>query len=127
MLIDSDLIAPVYEEASKAFILYSFGPVSSIVYTIVFAFIEMIMYIVQIFTEYGHVTFNFVLARLMCIGVHLTCVTFQLIGFSCYIKNKNRIYSIAGYLAATSFHYLWNTGMGILIVKSVLPAGGLFD
>lgn len=104
-------VAPFVEEIFKALAIM-FGSVVGISYTISFSVVEAFIYMKYSIDNSGFIHLSFIVFRIFCIGVHLSCFILQYHGFQSYKEGKKIYHWIIGFLAAYSLHLFWNMGVG---------------
>ncbi len=114
----SPFIAPVVEESSK-FLALTFGFAFGIVYTAIFAIAELWNFII-LGIESGKDDVPFYIMRVIAAFTHFIPLGFQIFGFKMYYKYKQGSFLILGYLAAMSFHFLWNVEFGRFVYINIL-------
>ena len=105
------VIPPLVEELSKLLAL-TFSFHFAIVYTLVFAIMEFIHYIIM----FDSVDNEFLLIRFFCMVSHFIYLGIQIIGFKLYYKTDWKGYVIISFLSAWVLHVLWNGILGMLIL-----------
>ena len=115
---NSHKVAAFVEEIMRCLALI-ISSTFAIVFTIIFASVEMISYVNGAYRAHGSLPMDYLIFRMLCINVHLLCLLAQLYGFKLYRKYNNGTYWAIGFLSAVFIHLIWNQGVGLLVLQLV--------
>ena len=101
------IIGPFIEEFAR-FISLLFGSSMLWFYTIISSLYEFFIYVIFYYDENNELPLSFLLIRILCVGLHITAASIQLVWYNYWKKYRQISYLVKGVLLAYLLHVAWN-------------------